>query len=87
MEPCNTAYLDIRLSTVPGTLWRKVCLLDDVTRLGRPEANEPGVDLELRSVSRKHGRIFREGQVWGRDADRDSTWRRALPQNIARIRL
>lgn len=61
MEPSDTAYLDIRLTTAPGTLWRKACLIDDVTYLGRPEADEPGVNLEFPWVARKHARIFREG--------------------------
>jgi len=61
MEPSHTAYLDIRLSTAPGTFWRKVCLIDDVAYLGRPEAGEPGVNLEFPWVARKHARIFREG--------------------------
>jgi FHA domain len=61
MEPSNTAYLDIRLSTAPGTLWRKVPLIDAETRLGRPEANESGVNLEYLWVARKHARIFRTG--------------------------
>ena len=60
MESPDTAYLDIRLSTAPGTLWRRVDLVDDVTYLGRPEEGQPGVDLELRRISRQHGRIVRE---------------------------
>jgi hypothetical protein len=61
MEPPITAYLDIRLSTASGTLWKRVPLIDDVTCLGRPEAGEPGVNLEYLWVARKHARIFREG--------------------------
>ena len=61
MEPSHTACLDIRLSTAPGTLWRNAPLTDDVTHVGRPEAGEPGVNLEYLWVSRKHARIFCEG--------------------------
>lgn len=61
MEPSDTVYLDIRRSTAPGTLWQAVALRDDVTYLGRPEAGEPGVNLELTTISRKHARIVREG--------------------------
>jgi hypothetical protein len=61
MEPSQTACLDIRLSTALGTLWRNAPLTDDVTHVGRPEAGEPGVNLEYLWVSRKHARIFREG--------------------------
>jgi DNA-binding winged helix-turn-helix (wHTH) protein len=61
MEPSDTAYLDIRLSTAPGTLWQTVKLHDDVTDLGRPEEGEPGVNLVLKTISRKHAHIVREG--------------------------
>jgi hypothetical protein len=61
MEPSHRAYLDIRLSTAPGTLWLNVPLIEAETRLGRPEAGEPGVNLEYLWVGRKHARIFREG--------------------------
>jgi DNA-binding winged helix-turn-helix (wHTH) protein len=61
MEPSHTACLDIRLSTALGTLWRNAPLTDEVTQVGRPEAGEPGVNLEYLWVSRKHARIFREG--------------------------
>ena len=61
MKPPDTAYLDIRLSTTPGKVGQTVVLADDVTHLGRPEAGENGVNLELKTISRKHARIVREG--------------------------
>jgi len=41
MEPSNTAYLDIRLSTASGTLWKRVPLIAEQTmrlsiKLGQP---------------------------------------------------
>jgi DNA-binding winged helix-turn-helix (wHTH) protein len=60
MESPETAFLDIRLSTAPGKLWKSVVLADEVTYIGRPEAGEPGVSLDLTTISRKHARIVRE---------------------------
>lgn len=61
MQPSEPAYLEIRLSTdAPGTVWATVPLTEEVTYLGRPEPGEPGVDLQLEWVSRKHARLFRE---------------------------
>jgi len=61
MQSPDTAYLDIRLSSAPGTLWQAVALTEEMTYLGRPEVGEPGVNLELKTVSRKHARIVRAG--------------------------
>lgn len=59
MDALKVPYLDIRLSTRPGS-WKTVALDQPVTYLGRPEVGEAGVDLEYRWVARKQARIFRQ---------------------------
>jgi hypothetical protein len=59
LEHPGTPYLDIRLSTEPGKIWRTVALTDEVTPLGRPEAGEPGVDRICARISRQHACVRR----------------------------
>ena len=65
MEPPHTAYLDIRLSTEPGTLWRRFPLIGTETPIGRPEEGEPGVNLYYANISRKHACVVCEASDAG----------------------
>lgn len=68
--PNNTiriASLYLSLSTTEDETWSPLFFTDEVICLGRPGPDEQApnfVDLELRSISRHHARIFREGSTY-----------------------
>jgi DNA-binding winged helix-turn-helix (wHTH) protein len=57
-------YLLVSLSTDPDTTWEPVSLHANPTCLGRPDSSDAGpgyIDLPLDSVSRRHARIWQDG--------------------------
>ncbi|MBX0327653.1 winged helix-turn-helix domain-containing protein [Oscillochloris sp. ZM17-4] len=53
----DKAYLEIRRSTEPLKVWRRVLLTDGEISIGRLEESEAGVNLDLPQVSRKHAAV------------------------------
>lgn len=60
MAQKETVYLNIRRSTDLDHVWLRVPLTDAEIHLGRPEAGEPGVNLEYPRISRRHACVERQ---------------------------